>query len=266
MTTTIMVGSAKGGVAKSTTATTLSMILASKGNTVMLVDFDAQANTTSYCGIPQGHGLYNLLVNGSEFDDVVVEVDPVRYGGGGQLFVLPTSDSSNYKISEDIQDEMVVPDRFAELNDMGIDFVIIDTTPAFSKVHIGFMFASQWILIPSQCQQWSIQGAMSTLGYVREVHRIAREKHQNAPGVMGILPTLYDRRKRIQRDAYELMQQDFEKYLLPPIHYAKHWEEAIPNRLSVVQYAPRSKAAKEALALAEFVLSKQVQGLSEVNE
>lgn len=258
MTTTIMVGSAKGGVGKSTTATTQAMILASKGYRVLLVDFDAQANTTSYCGVQQSHGLYNLLVHGAEFEDVVVPVDPSRYGGGGELFVLPTTDSSNYRIDEDFQDEMVVPDRFSELWGTGIDFVIVDTTPSFSKVHIGFMFAAQWILIPSQCQQWSIDGVDSTLGYIREVHKIAQEKRQNAPGVLGILPTLFDKRKRIQRAGYEVMQDKFGKYLLPPIHYAKHWEEAVPSKLSVVQYAPRSKAAKEALALSEVVESRQV--------
>src|SRR5664279_2136834 len=257
MTTTIMIGSAKGGVGKSTTATSQAMILANKGHNVLLIDFDAQANSTTYCGVQQSHGLYNLLVKGAEFDQVAVEVDSARFGGNGKLWVVPTSDGSNYKIAEDIQDEMVVPDRFSELNDMGIDYCIVDTTPATSKVHFGFMFAAQWIIIPSQCQMWSIQGAKTTWRYVREVHKIAQEKRLNAAGIFGFLPTLFDQRKRIQKDAYELMQQQFGALLLPPIHYAKEWEEAVPNKLSVVEYKSRSRAAREALALTDLVLAKQ---------
>lgn len=260
MTTIIMVGSAKGGVGKTTTSSTLSMILASRGYKVLLVDFDAQANSSSYGGIPKGHGLYNLLVNGAEFDDVVSVVDPARYGASdtGALYVLPTSDRSNWRIEQDIQDEMVVPDRFSEISQLGIDFVFIDTTPSFSTVHIGFMFAANWLLTPSTCAKWSLDGADSTLGYLREVHSIAKQKLQNAPGLLGVLPTLYEQRKRVQREALDEMQDRYGQYLLPPIHLAKHWEEAVLRNLSVVLYAPRSKAAKEALALTDFVESRQV--------
>lgn len=258
MTTIIMIGSAKGGVGKSTTATSQAMNLANRGKKVMLIDFDAQANSTTYCGVKPQNSLYNLLVNGAEFENVAVEVDRERFGGSGSLWVVPTNDGSNYKIAEDIQDELVVPDRFSELDDLGIDFCIVDTTPATSKVHFGFMFAAQWLLIPTQCQMWSIQGARSTLRYVRDVYKIAQEKHQNAAGVFGLLPTLYDQRKRIQRDAYETMQEEFGAMLLEPIHYAKEWEEAVPNKRSVVQYKPRSRAAREALALTDLVLAKEV--------
>lgn len=260
MTTTILVGSAKGGVGKTTTSTTLAMILASRGYKVILVDFDAQANTTSYGGITKGHGLYNLLVNGAEFEDVVSIVDPERYGAHpkGVLYVLPTSDRSNYKIQEDIQDEMIVPDRFSEIAQLGIDFVFVDAAPSWSKAHVGFMFAANWLLIPSTCETWSISGADSTLGYLREVHAIARQKMQNAPGILGILPTRYEKRKKVEREALEAMKDRYGAYLLPPIHLAKHWQEAVLRGRSVVQYARRSNAAKEAIALTDFVESRQV--------
>ena len=51
MSEVIVVTSGKGGVGKTTTATTLSYLLSKEGCKVALIDFDGQRHTTKLCGV-----------------------------------------------------------------------------------------------------------------------------------------------------------------------------------------------------------------------
>ena len=55
----------KGGVGKTTTATTLSYLLSKRGYRVALIDFDGQRHTTRLCGVEAPEQLavtiYDLL-------------------------------------------------------------------------------------------------------------------------------------------------------------------------------------------------------------
>ncbi|MDR0811211.1 MAG: AAA family ATPase, partial [Paludibacter sp.] len=62
----------KGGVGKTTSTLNIGAYLAEAGKTVLLVDFDSQANLTSGLGIRKPFpGIYELLAGQSKIDECV---------------------------------------------------------------------------------------------------------------------------------------------------------------------------------------------------
>lgn len=60
----------KGGVGKTTTCVSLTAALQEKGKSVLLCDFDPQANSTSGMGVDKtlSGGVYDVLINGADVE------------------------------------------------------------------------------------------------------------------------------------------------------------------------------------------------------
>lgn len=244
-----VITNAKGGVAKSTTAATIAMELARREYNVKLVDFDAQTNSSQYCGIQPSQALYDVLIRKMEWEDVWVEVPQSAFCGSGRLHVISTDDATNRLIVDKLEDESVVPDRFSELE---ADYVIVDTSPTMTDVHTGLFYAARWILLPTQCEKWSIGGVESTLMYIQRAHMIADESQQ-VGGVLGILPTIFDRRIGTHCDALNYLKKYYPGMILPEIHASKYWRESALASQFIGLYKPKSNANKEAKALVDFI-------------
>jgi chromosome partitioning protein len=231
------------------------MLLAQRGHHVCLIDFDAQSNSSTYCGARPRQALYEMLVRGAEHNHVWEWVDPAVYQGSGALHIIPTNDETNYLIPEQIQSELVVPDRLSEIQ---ADYIVVDTSPSMTRVHTGLYFAADWVILPTQCERWSIDGLASSLEYLRRAHEVASTHGQRAAAVLGILPTMFEKRKRIHEQMLAYLKECYGDFVLDQINYDVRWKEAAAQGVPINVYARRSRAAKQAGALVDRVEAARV--------
>ena len=119
----------KGGVGKTTTCVSLTAALQEKGKSVLLCDFDPQANSTSGMGVDKtlSGGVYDVLINGADVEKTVVHT---KWGD-----VLPSSKNLAGAGIEMIgleRREFLLKDALDELSPR-YDFILIDTLRSSSK-------------------------------------------------------------------------------------------------------------------------------------
>jgi len=241
----------KGGVGKSTLATTIAAGLALKGHRVVMIDADAQANATIAFGLQKEPGFYDLVVRNAQWRDILRVVPPERYAipdevsqVSGQLMVVP-SNLETRAIALNISDAFAVLNRVQQLR-QAVDFVVIDTAPTPSLLHASIYMTTDWILYPTRCETWSFDGLKESLSH-REQFNPVRQQHQLPPvNIAGIVPTMYKKKTLEHRENLERLQQAFGDLVWSPIEDRTLWAEAASARRPVFSFAPETKAAREA--------------------
>jgi len=69
-----------------------------------------------------------------------------------------------------------------------------------------------------------------------------------------IVPTMYDRRRRVSKQILDSLNKDFGDRVTPPIGVDTLLSEAPGVGKTIFEYAPRSRGAKDYKKLAELVM------------
>ena len=203
---------AKGGTGKTTTAVNLAGGLAARGSRVVLVDTDPQGGVSNYFRLKDYRGLAELL-SGDEAD--LVRVRP-------NLIVVTSGGSRLYRAGEALASR---PDRRRAMEHLFnreagegpgaslragqsvagyCDYLIFDCPPNIDPVTAGVLDYVDWVLIPISMDYMSAVAGVDTVNYIRELPSAGSRTR-----VLGILPTLYDRRTRISRAILRLITEHF---------------------------------------------------------
>lgn len=244
----ITVANQKGGVAKTTTCLNLAAAMAERGYRVLLVDMDPQANLTVSLGITQAEpSLYEVLVGKAQAADVLVKT------AIGDL--LPSSielAGAELELIHEIGRESVLKDRLAPLLSR-YDVVLIDTPPSLGLLTLNALNAARGVLVPMQCHFLSAKGVQLLLSTIDKV----QQKLNPALGVLGILPTLYDKRLLLTQEVMNEMEARFgdlvfETVIKTSVRYA----ESPAAGQSILQYQPDSPFADSYRALAQELIQR----------
>lgn len=247
----------KGGVGKTTVATTIGAGLAARGLRVVVIDADAQGHATFGLGLKPEPGFYDLLVREAEWRTVLRVLPPERYGipgtSGSQqkglLAVVPGNTETQFIASKVDQLDIII-ERLEELRDH-VDVVVFDTSPTPSLLHGVIYMATDVLLYPTLCETLSLNGLLSTIRNRETFSRTRQNMIGREIAIGGIIPTMY-RGKTVEHGVnHDGLRQRYGDLVWNPVGDRITWPEAAAQRVPVYNHAPDSLAAADAWELVD---------------
>lgn len=246
----------KGGVGKTTTCMTLGAYLALMGKKTLLIDFDPQFNATIGLGVNHGadETIYHSLLAGQAEERVIKQTSLYN------LELAPASADLAGALIELVN----LPDRERYLRNFTdrirnrYDFILIDLGPSLNLLTINGLIAADEVLIPVQCEYYSLEG----LSQLLETIDLIRNNLGHPLKVAGALLTMYDRRERLSREVAREIRRRFPYHVYEvEIPRSVGLAEAPSFKKPIMLYAPQSAGA-----LAYERLAKEIIGQNESSQ
>src|SRR4051794_22843523 len=238
----------KGGVAKTTTTLNLGVALAEQGNRVLLVDLDPQGNLTMSQGLNPDEierSMFDVLVHKIPIDEVIEKREVDLAVSSIDLAGAELSLSSMIGRERALEKALLpVRERY--------DFILIDTPPSLGLLTINALVAAEGVIVPVQCEYLSLRGLVQ----LENTLTMIRENLNPTVAIVGILPTMWDRRLLHSREAVDILKENFGDLVFnTKIRKTIRYAEAPVKGQSVLTYDPSGEAADLYRDLAKEVLN-----------
>jgi len=243
----LCVANQKGGVGKTTTAINLAAGLAKSGSRTLLVDLDPQCNATS--GLGAQPTASHPLVAGTPLREAVcgTTVEGLNLLPGSRSFrdieVLAKGDETH---ARRLRDHLV-------RGSTAYDFVLIDCPPSIGGLTQTALASSSEVLMPIQCEYFAMEGLAQMIEVIRQVMQQGSTELQFG----GILLTMFDHYLELTHEVEAEVREFFGEIVyrtVVPRDVAV--AEAPSHGLSVIDYAPRGRAARAYVELCMEVLER----------
>ncbi len=248
----ITVANNKGGVGKTMHCYQLACYLASKGFGVLAIDLDSQANLSSTFGVNVQRTLIpEWLIGDVSFNEVVIRPED-NSSFYKNISLVPASRHlsnlskllilSEAEIRKDAgRKERLLKLRLEQVND-DIDYVIIDTPPMLGDELIMSLVCSDRILIPTQAQDYSIDGLEELLDTFEIIKDTENRKMQ-----FSIIPSMVNKRRKIENQRLDELGQVFQ--ITPSIRDLVQMQESISTKKPICYMSEKSEGHKDFKAL-----------------
>ncbi|WP_437681591.1 AAA family ATPase [Sorangium sp. So ce131] len=243
----------KGGTGKTTTAVSVAAGLAARGKRVLLVDTDAQGNVSVSLGAGAERSLYHVLVMGLRVADATRTVRP-------NLDLLPSNETlaaAELYLAGRQNRDRVLSERLSAAA-AAYDFVVLDCSPSLSLMNQNALVFADSVLVPVACDYLSLVGVRQVIKTVKNVNALLHHPVQ----IWGVLPTFFDGRAKIAREAVGTMKQHFGERCLAPIRQAIKVKEAPAQGQTIFEYAPGTPAADDYLAVVDRIIESRERGVT----
>jgi chromosome partitioning protein len=246
----IALANQKGGVAKTTTTLNLGVAFAEKGFRVLLIDLDPQGNLTMSQGMNPDtieRSMFDVLVNRLPIEQVIesreVDIAVSSIDLAGADMALSSQIGRERALEKAVR---TVRERY--------DYILIDTPPSLGLLTINAFVAATGVIVPVQTEYLSLRG----LAQLENTLAMVRENLNPAVEIVGIVPTMYDRRLTHSREADEILRENFGDLVYNTrIRKTIRFAEAPVKGSSVLAYEPDGEAAELYRDLAKEVLDGQ---------
>jgi len=239
----IAVANQKGGVGKTTTVINLGFALSELGKRVLLVDADPQGNTTS--GVCRERNikpsLYEALIYDIPVKDVVY---PLRDGSSSirdNIDLIPSHldlAGAEVELVSAFLRELRLKNVLDPIRDK-YDYIFIDCPPSLGLLTINALSASEYVLIPLQCEYYALEGISQLLRTIELIKKGLNPKLE----ILGVLLTMYNRTVLAQQVLEEAKRFFKNKVFNTIIPRNVRLSEAPSFSQSIFEYANNSSGA-----------------------
>lgn len=250
------VANQKGGVGKTTSAVNIAAALSMGGLRTLVIDLDPQGNASTAFSIARDDvaGMFEVITRDLPMSEVVIKV-----GGYPHLECAPATQSlANAEVelvpmvARELRLKKALQTFLLERANKGerIDYVIIDCPPSLGLLTINALVAAEELMIPIQCEYYSLEGLALLL---HTVSLVQEHLNQNIK-LTTIILTMFDGRTRLANDVADSVRAHYPKELIDiPIPRAVRISEAPSYGQTVMTYDPLSIGAQSYMAVAREI-------------
>ena len=237
----------KGGVGKTTSAINIGAGLVELGKKALLIDLDPQANLTLSLGIPRHPETIYEAIRG--------EAELVPYNVKPNLDVVTSTldlSGAEMELINEAGREFILRELFEPIRDE-YDYIIIDCPPSLGLLTLNALTSSDTVYIPLQTEFLALQG----LAKIKQVINKVKLRLNKKLTIGGVIATMYDSRKVLNRDVVETIK----KYFGPTVFNTMIRDnvalaEAPAQRKDIFDYNRNSSGAKDYLSLCKEIMER----------
>ena len=254
-----VVANQKGGVGKTTSTVNIAAALAMGGLKVLVIDLDPQGNASTALGVEhkESPGVFEILMGSAEIQDVVqkvvgfahLECIPSNTGLAQAEINLVPMVAREMRLKDAIEDLL----KFKTESGSGYDYIFIDCPPSLGLLTINALAAADEVLVPIQCEYYSLEGLSLLLETLGEVQKRLNPKIS----LTTIVLTMFDSRTRLANDVADNVKKHFPNELINiPIPRAVRVSEAPSYGQTVMTYDASSPGAIAYMSVAREIANR----------
>ncbi len=245
---TIALTNQKGGVGKTTSTINIGAGLAKLGKKVLLIDLDPQANLTYSLKMHSNRmkkNIYHALKGQAKVHETIINHNGFDF--------IPSSlelSGAEMELANEPARESLLKNVLGQFKEGEYDFVLIDCPPNLGLLTLNAFTAVEDVFIVLQSEYLALHGLSKLLDLIK----IVQQRLNNRLEVGGIICTLFDNRKNLNREVVGHIKDYFgDKVFSTIIRDNVALAEAPSHHKTIFEYDENSNGAHDYFALAKEI-------------